>query len=265
VSGGRAGVVLAVLLAAFVVGGAAVQRPPADAVDYTHKLQGPSLRAPLGTDQFGRDQLARLIEGGRRSLLAAVLVLLGALAIGLLVGLTAGLAGGALGALLMRGVDVMLALPPLVLALAVIGVLGPGFGNLLLALVAAGWAPYARLTRGLVLGAHRRPDVIAARLAGVRWPRIVGGHVLPGVLNQLGVVASLSLGEVIVGIAGLSFLGLGAQPPAAEWGAMLADSRSFFSIAPWLLIGPSALILVAVLAANLCGDALREARRDGRR
>jgi len=260
---GRAGAILAALLAALVLGGALAPTPPPDRVDYGHKLEAPSAAAPLGTDQLGRDQLARLLDGGRRSLLAAVLVLAGALVVGLAVGLVAGLTAGAVGSALMRVVDVMLALPGLVLALAVIGVLGPGFGNLLLALGAAAWAPYARLTRSLVLGARERPDVISARLSGIALPRIAAGHIVPGVLAQLGVLATLSLGEVIVAISGLSFLGLGAQPPDAEWGAMLAESRSFFSVAPWLLAAPSGAILLAVLAANLCGDALREQRSSG--
>ncbi len=258
---GRIGAGLALGLAVAVVAGPLLWTAPPNEIDYSRKLLGLSTSNPLGTDAFGRDQLARLLDGGRRSLVAAVLVLAGGLSIGVSVGLVAGMRGGVLGAALMRFVDVMLALPALVLALATLGVLGPGFSNLLVALIAASWAPYARITRSVVQGARARPDVIAARLSGVRWPAIVRGHVLPGALSHLGVLATLNLGEVVVAIAGLSFLGLGAQPPAAEWGAMLSESRGLFTTAPWLLAAPAVAIFASVMAANLCGDALRDAER----
>lgn len=259
---GRVGAGLAIAVTAALLAGPLLWTAPPNEIDYGRKLLSPSAAHPLGTDAFGRDQLARLLDGGRRSLLAAILVLAGALGAGMLVGLVAGLRGGVAGAVLMRCVDVMLALPALVLALATLGLLGPGFGNLLLALVAASWAPYARITRSVVQGARARPDVIAARLSGVRWPRVVWGHVLPGALTHLGVLATLNLGEIVVAIAGLSFLGLGAQPPAAEWGAMLSESRGRFTTAPWLLAAPAAAIFASVMAANLCGDALRDAERN---
>ncbi len=259
---GRVGAGLAVLLATAVVFGPLLASAAPDQVDYARKLQGPSSSNLLGTDQFGRDQLARLLDGGRRSLVAAVLVFAGALTLGLVVGLVAGMRGGLVGGALMRLVDVMLALPALVLALATIGMLGPGFENLLIALVAASWAPYARITRSVVQGARARPDVIAARMSGLRWVTIVRGHVLPGAVTHLGVLAALNLGEVVVAIAGLSFLGLGAQPPAAEWGAMLSESRGLFTTAPWLLAAPAVAIVLSVMAANLCGDALRDAQRE---
>lgn len=152
-----------------------------------------------------------------------------------------------------------LAMPALVLALAVVGVLGAGYGNLLIALTASSWAYYARLARSYVRLAARRQDVIAARLAGIGWLRVTIGHIVPGVITQLAVVATLDLGGIIIAIAGLSFLGLGVQPPDAEWGAMLAGSRLYFTVAPWLLIAPATTIFLAVVAANLIGNALRDA------
>jgi len=261
---GRLGTVLAlVLLAAAALGPFLLPYAPNE-VAIGDKLRPPDRQHWLGTDQFGRDQLARLVDGGRRSLGSALLVIAGALLISLTVGTAAGMVGGVIDAVAMRLADVLLALPSLILALAVVGVLGVGFQNLLLALVVSSWAYYARLARALVVRARHRPDVLADRLAGVGWPRIVRGHVLPGVLTQLLVVATLDLGGVIVGIAGLSFLGLGAQPPDAEWGAMLAGSRLFFSAAPWLLAAPVGAILLAVVAANLIGTALRDAADPGR-
>jgi ABC-type dipeptide/oligopeptide/nickel transport system permease subunit len=161
----------------------------------------------------------------------------------------------------MRTVDVALGIPPLIFALVLVGILGAGFGNLLFALGVAYLAYYTRLARGIALSARTRPDVIAARLAGVRYPRVVLSHVVPRVLAQLGVVATLDVGTVIVSIAGFSFLGLGIQPPAAEWGSMLSESRGDFSVAPRLLTAPALAIMLTVAGANLVGDALRDGGR----
>jgi ABC-type dipeptide/oligopeptide/nickel transport system permease subunit len=226
--------------------------------DFRAKLEAPSAEHWLGTDQSGRDQLSRVLDGGRRTLGTALLVLSCIFGIGLVIGTIAGMSGGIVDLVLMRLVDVLMALPSIVLAIAIVGVLGPGFENLVLALVISWWAYYARLARSYVLNARQRPDIIAARLAGIGWGRIMAGHVLPGVTSQLLIVATLDLGAMIAAIAGLSFLGLGVQPPAAEWGAMLSDARLYFTLAPWLLFGPLVPILGAVLAANLLGNALRD-------
>src|SRR5690606_7315323 len=152
-----------------------------------------------------------------------------------------------------------------VLAFAIVGVLGPGFLNLVIAMVIADWAYYARLSRSYVLTAASQPFITAAELSGVpRW-KILIQHVLPGVAIQLAIVASLSLGGIISAISGFSFLGLGVQPPYAEWGAMLSESRFYFPIAPWLLPGPAALILVSVMAANLLGNGMRDVLETGQR
>ncbi len=255
---GRAGLCLGAVLLLFTLLGAIWTPFEPDWPDYGAALQGPGWPHLLGTDVTGRDLLSRLMDGAWRSLGAALAVLVSIFAIGLVYGTLAGLARGVADAVMMRFADVMMSLPGLVLAFAVIGILGPGFGNLLIALIIADWAWYARLARSLALSARDRPDVIAARMAGVPHRRIVAGHVLPGIALHLGVVASLALGGMIGAISGLSFLGLGVQPPHAEWGAMLSEARLYFVVAPWLLWGPAAMILLSVLSANLISHGLRD-------
>ena len=260
----KLGLGLALLLVGLALLGPLLAPYAPDAPNFRAKLEAPSAEHWLGTDQSGRDQLSRVLDAGRRTLGTALLVLGAVFIIGLVLGTIAGMAGGLVDVLLMRVVDVLMALPSIVLAIAIVGVLGPGFQNLVLALVISWWAYYARLARSYVLNARQRPDVIAARLAGIGWGRIMVGHVLPGVAAQLLIVATLDLGSMIAAIAGLSFLGLGVQPPAAEWGAMLADSRLYFTLAPWLLLGPVVPIFLAVIAANLLGNALRDTLDPGR-
>jgi ABC-type dipeptide/oligopeptide/nickel transport system permease subunit len=212
----------------------------------------------LGTDGAGRDEFARTVAGARASLGAALLVFAFSTAIGVTVGVLAGLVGGVVDLVISRVVDLLLGLPSLVLALAVVGALGPGFSHLILAMVITGWAGLAKLARSYTVGTRTRPDVIAARMAGISTIRIAAGHLLPGVLAQALIAATLMLGDTILGLAGLSFLGLGVQPPVAEWGSMLNDSRTDLTIAPWLLIGPGIGIIAAVAAATLLSDALRD-------
>lgn len=260
---GRLGLFIGALLIGLALLGAIWTPHPPDVPNYANALKAPSLAHPFGTDATGRDMLSRVINGGHRSIGAALLVLSAVFAIGLCVGTIAGLVGGWTDALLMRTADIAMTLPGLVLAFAVLGLLGPGFINLLIALIIADWAWYARLARSLSLDARQKPHVIAARMAGIPNWRIVLGHIVPGVALQLGIVASLALGGMIGAISGFSFLGLGVQPPAAEWGAMLAESRLFFAIAPWLLIAPAGAIFLSVLCANLIGNALRDIAGDG--
>jgi ABC-type dipeptide/oligopeptide/nickel transport system permease subunit len=254
----RFGLTIALLLIGLTLFGPLLTPYDPNQPDFRAKLEAPSAEHWLGTDQSGRDVFSRVLAGGQRTLGTALLVLGCIFGIGLVVGTIAGMSGGIVDILLMRLVDVLMALPAIVLAIAIVGVLGPGFENLVLALVISWWAYYARLARSYVLNARQRPDIIAARLAGIGWGRIMLGHVLPGVTSQLLIVATLDLGALIAAIAGLSFLGLGVQPPAAEWGAMLSEARLYFTLAPWLLFGPLVPIFGAVLAANLLGNALRD-------
>lgn len=260
---GRAGLLIGLALIIFAILGAFWTPHAPDVPDYLEALQPPSLDNPFGTDATGRDLLSRTMDGAHRSIGAAGLVLGAVFLIGLAIGCLAGLAGGVTDALLMRLTDIAMTLPGLVLAFAVLGLLGPGFVNLLIALIIADWAWYARLSRSLALSAGKKPHVIAAQMAGIpRW-RIISGHILPGVALQVGIVASLALGGMIGAISGFSFLGLGVQPPHAEWGALLAESRLYFSLAPWLLIAPAGLIFLSVLSANLVGNALRDIAATG--
>ncbi|HWD09617.1 MAG TPA: ABC transporter permease [Actinomycetota bacterium] len=253
---GRAGVILAGVVLAGVILGPLVVRADPTALHPDRALAPPSRAHPLGTDEYGRDELARLIDGGRRSLAAAAAILGLGMAIGIALGVAAGMGGRPLDALVGRAIDVVLALPDLVVVLAVLGVLGPGFGNLVLALTVPTAAFVARLARGCVRGVDRSPVVMAARCAGVARSRIALGHVVPEVVGQILVVMTMNVGMVLVGIAGFSFLGLGVQQPTPEWGAMLADARLYMGGAPWLVAAPAAAILLALVAANLIADAL---------
>jgi len=248
---------LALLLLLLAVFGPLLAGHP-DITHYDNQIAAPSVHHWLGTDDAGRDELARTVAGARTTLGAAVLVFALTTVIGVAVGVLCGFAGGVVDAVLSRVIDVLLGLPSQVLALAVVGVLGPGFGHLLLAVTVAGWASLAKLSRSYTLGSRDRPDVLAAAMAGVPRARVVVGHVLPGVAAQALVAATLGLGDTILTLAGLSFLGLGVQPPTAEWGSMLNGSRLFDTAAPWLLIGPGVGIVAAVAAATLISDALRD-------
>ncbi|WP_211226875.1 ABC transporter permease [Amycolatopsis benzoatilytica] len=260
----RVGLALAVLLAAAALVGPLLTADP-DLPDYTDQLAAPSAAHWLGTDQAGRDLLARTLAGARTSLGAALLVMAIAGAVGLLVGTFAGAVGGLVDTVLTRTTDVLLGLPSLVLTLAVVGMLGPGYWNLVFAMAATSWAGIARLARSTARGSAQRPDAIAARMAGVGPVRCVLGHVVPGVANQVLVAVTLGLGEAVLALGGLSFLGLGAQPPTAEWGTMLATGRETFAYAPWQLLGPGLGLVLSVAAATLVSDALRDVTDPGRR
>ncbi len=255
---GRIGLLIALGLLIFAALGFVWTPHPPNLPNYANALKSPSPTHLFGTDATGRDLFSRVMDGAHRSIGAAVLVLVAVFVIGLIIGTVAGLSGGLIDTLLMRTTDIAMTLPGLVLAFAVLGLLGPGFINLLIALIIADWAWYARLARSLSLDARQRPHVTAARLAGIPGWRIVMGHILPGVALQLGIVASLALGSMIGVISGFSFLGLGVQQPSAEWGALLSESRLFFTIAPWLLIAPAGAIFLSVLSANMLGNALRD-------
>ncbi len=224
----------------------------------SRKLLAPSVENLLGTDQFGRDVLVRTAVGGRRSLGATLIVIGLTLAVSILIGISIGLVGGIVDSFFSRIIDILLAVPTLVLALAIVGVLGVGFENLLIALVISFLAFYTRLVRSYALSIKQRPDVITARLAGISWTRIILTHIVPDIFRQMLIVATLDLGGIIISIAGLSFLGLGSQPPDAEWGAMLGEARFYFSNAPHLLFAPAVAILLSIVSANLIGNALRD-------
>jgi peptide/nickel transport system permease protein len=214
---------------------------------------------PLGADELGRDILSRLIWGGRISLLVGFSAVLVAMAFGVLVGLIGGYFGGWLDSLIMRLIDILMAFPAILLAIAIVASLGPGLRNAMLAISIVGIPYYARIVRGSVLSLREQEFVYAARMIGVPGFRILAQHVLPNCLGPLIVAATLDVGWMIMAAAGLSFLGLGAQPPTAEWGVMLSQGRQFIRVAPHISIMPGAAIFLVVLALNLLGDGLRDA------
>jgi len=227
-------------------------------VDLAAKLQGPSAEHWLGTDHLGRDMLARLIYGTRVSLGSVAIILVLILALGIGVGGVSGYIGGRVDQLIMRFCDVFLTFPTFVLALFLIGVLGTGMVNVIVAVVLSHWAWYARIVRGLVLSIRERDFVTAAEVAGAGRFRIFVEHIMPGVLAQLVVLATLDIGHMMLHVAGLSFLGLGVAAPTPEWGVMINDARQFVWTQPLLLVWPGMMILVSVMAFNRLGDALRD-------
>jgi peptide/nickel transport system permease protein len=223
------------------------------------RLSTPSFEHPFGTDDFGRDVFSRVIFGTRISLRIGVAAVLIALVAGTVIGLSAGYYGGAIDQVLMRLMDLMLAFPSILLAIGIVAVLGPGLDNAMLAIGVVAIPQYARLIRASTLSVREADYVQALRALGANDVRILWTAILPNCLAPLIVQATLSLATAILDAAGLSFLGLGAQPPTPEWGAMLSGGRELILSAPWVLTFPGIAIFVTVLAFNLMGDGLRDA------
>lgn len=247
------GLTLLALLAPIVAGADPI------AIDLVNKLEPPSAQFPLGTDNLGRSLWARVVHGARITLSLASLTMGATLLIGVSVGTVAGVYGGWVDDLLMRVVDILLAFPSLILALAIAGMLGPGLRNVLIALVAVGWVTYARVVRGLVLSAKAKDYVEAARALGGSQTWLAVRHIVPNIISPVVVLASLDMGNVLLSISAFSFLGLGAQAPTPEWGRMLDDARPFIQTQPQLMLYPGLAVFLSVLAFNLVGDGLRDA------
>jgi peptide/nickel transport system permease protein len=227
--------------------------------DITLRLKPPGTAGHLlGTDEVGRDILSRLIHGARVSLLVGVIAVGLSCPVGLLVGVVAGYTGRRTDDALMRLTDIQLAIPTILLAIAVVAVLGPGLRNVIITLSVTGWTLYARLVRGETLAVKGRDFVVAARAAGAGDGRIVARHVLPNVLSPVIVVAVFAVANMIILEATLSFLGLGVEPSVVTWGRMLNGGRLYLSSAWWLTAFPGVAIFVTVLAVNLLGDHLRD-------
>ena len=253
--------VLGVGLAGLVLLGALLAHwlSPADPLAMSpRRFAGPSAAALLGTDQFGRDLLSRLLLGARVSMAVAFGAVGMAVLIGGAIGLCAGYFGGRIDLTLMRGVDVLMAFPTLLLALAVVATFGGGVRNLVLAVTLAYIPIFSRVIRGSALSVKQSEFVEASRALGAGAGRIMLRAILPNVLAPIIVQATFNLSTAIMIEAALSFLGLGVQPPAPSWGNMLSEARSFMELDPWLALAPGAAITLAVLAFNLFGDGLRD-------
>jgi peptide/nickel transport system permease protein len=221
-------------------------------------LQAPGPRFALGSDQFGRDVASRALHGARISLTVGLIAVAIAVALGTPVGLLSGYYGGRVDGFVMRVVDVLLAFPGILLALAIVSVLSPGLNNVMIAVGLAAVPNYARLVRASVLSAREQLYVEAARALGCRDLWIVARYILPNVVAPLIVTATLGLGTAILSAAALSFLGLGSQPPQPEWGRMLSEGRDYLREAWWISTVPGVGIMLTVLAMNLLGDGLRD-------
>ena len=227
--------------------------------DLDAQMLPPSRQHWLGTDDLGRDLLTRIVYGGRTSLTVGIVSVVLALSVGTALGLIAGFYGRWADSVTMRVMDIMLAFPATLLAIFIVGVRGPGLNNAMLAIGVINIPIFARLVRGSVLRVRGEEFVDAARALGAAAARILGRHILPNTLAPIIVQATLGIGAAILEAAGLSFLGLGAQAPTAEWGAMLTNTREFLRDAPWAATFPGIAILLTVVGFNLLGDGLRDA------
>jgi len=254
----RLGIAIVLVTAiAALIGPALVPYDPA-AQNLPERLLGPSWLHPLGQDELGRDILARLLIGARISFLVGLSVVSISASVGIVVGAIAGYAGGWLDNLLGRAMDILLAFPGILLAIALVAALGPSLAHVVMALVVIGWVAYARLVRGQVLKIRELEYVQAARAIGAPLRRVLMRHVVPATLAAVAVQATLGMAGAIIAEASLSFLGLGVQPPTPSWGTMLDAGRSHLFDAPHLTVLPGLAIAMLVLGFNFAGDALRE-------
>jgi peptide/nickel transport system permease protein len=252
------GLALVLLLLALAIGGGALAPYPPTQTNLAERLQPPSARHLMGTDNFGRDIFSRVLSGARISLQVALVVLSISVVIGFLVGAVAGLAGGIADELLMRLTDLFIAFPALVFAAAIAATLGRSLENTMIALATVYWPWYARLVRSQVLVIAQQDYIVATRALGLPPWRVIWRHILPNVLPLILVQLSLDAGYAILSTSSLSFLGLGAQPPSPEWGAMLTAAREFVREAWWYMAFPGLALTLTVLGFNLLGDGLRD-------
>lgn len=256
--GFRIGVAILLLLAAAALCAPALAPHDPTRQNLDQDLLSHTRSHPLGTDKLGRDILSRTIYGGRVSLLVGVATVALSLSLGFLLGSLAGYFGGWLDQSLMRLVDVLLAFPGILLAIAFTAVLGPGLDHVVLALCLIGWTGYARLVRGEILALREREFIQAARALGCGAGRVILRHLLPNLLPPLVIQATFGLAAAIVAEGSLSFLGLGVEPPTPSWGSMLNEGRQFLLVAPHLTTYPGLAVMATVLALNLVGDGLQE-------
>ena len=229
-----------------------------NAQDLASALQPPSLQHPMGTDTYGRDMLSRVISGARASIFSTFILVAVISVFGTIVGVWSGYYGGIMDSVMMRISDVCLAFPGLVFAMAIAAVLGGGIQNAIIALAVISWPKYSRIARSQTLALKNEPYIHAAILACDNSAQIMVRHVLPNMLGPVLVTAMLDIGTMMMELAGLSFLGLGAQIPMAEWGSMMSSGRSMIQTYPWIVLSPGVAIFVSVVIFNLLGDTVRD-------
>ncbi len=256
----RATVLLILAAALFIISFAAPLLMPndPDATDAQSMNLPPDAEHPLGTDRYGRCVLSRVLAGAETSIFSAVALVLITFVIGTALGMAAGYFGGVTDTVIMRLADIMLAFPQMVLAIAVAGILGGGMANAMLAMGVSAWTLYARLARAQVIALKKEPFVSAARLSGCGSLKVMTKYLLPNMLGPLAVNAATQLGVMMMGIAGLSFLGIGVAEPQAEWGSMINQGRAYMQLAPWAVLAPAGAMVVTVMVFNLLGDTLRD-------
>ncbi|MGE3268702.1 MAG: oligopeptide ABC transporter permease [Chloroflexota bacterium] len=255
------GTLTLVVLAVMSLGASVLTPNDPYRVDISAYRQGPQAKYPLGTDSSGRDVLSRLLHAGRVSLSVGLVAVTIYTVIGVVLGSFSGFYGGMVDAVIMRLADVVLSFPSLILIITVVSVLGPSIYNIMLVIGLLGWPPIARIVRALFLSLREREFVLASRTIGVPSYRIIFRHILPNAIAPVIVAATFGMANAIILEAGLSFLGLGVQPPTPSWGNMLTDAQSLTVLEsmPWLWIPPGAMIALAVLSINFIGDGLRDA------
>ncbi|SDH71209.1 nickel transporter permease [Alteribacillus bidgolensis] len=228
------------------------------AVDTSNRLSSPGLTYPFGTDHLGRCVLSRIIYGIRVTVISAFCILLITAAISIPIALISGYIRGNTDHIIMRMIDGMLAIPDFVLTIAIVGMLGPSFINMIIAIVMVRWADYVRFIRSLVIKERQEDYILYARMTGNSHIRILSRYILPQILSRVLVFAALDLGRIVLLIAGLSFLGVGVQPPTPEWGVMLQDATGYFQVAPHVMIFPGMVVVMFVLACQLISDRFNE-------
>lgn len=226
--------------------------------DLAHAKAAPSAGHLLGTDRYGRDMLSRVIVGSKTSIYSTLLLVTIVTVAGTGVGIVCGWRGKWTDTVLMRAADMFLAFPGLVLALAVAGMMGGGLQNAILALAAISWPKYARIARSQTLAQREAPYIKAAILSGSSTAKLLVKHILPNIVGPLLITAVLDIGTMMMELAGLSFLGLGAKPPTAEWGSMMSDTRSLLTTTPWVTLAPGFAIFLSVMVFNLLWDTIRD-------
>lgn len=226
--------------------------------DLSNAKAAPSAAHIFGTDRYGRDMLSRVIVGSRTSIFSTLLLVAVITVLGTVIGVFCGWHGKKIDTVLMRISDMFLAFPGLVFALAVAGVLGGGLHNAIFALAAISWPKYARIARSQTLAQKETSYLKAARLSGSGTAKILAKHVLPNIIGPILVTSMLDIGTMMMELAGLSFLGLGAKPPIAEWGSMMSENRALMATVPWITLAPGLAIFVSVMSFNLLGDTVRD-------